>query len=105
MKIQNLIKLLVLLVLFSVSIDVYAARIQPQTSKVAMIQSVQTIVPAVLPVIASPQPEAAKRTTVMFTGDINLGRCVARASIRAGDYTHPFKHVAEKLSLADITVG
>lgn len=101
MKTKKFITLLVLLVFFSASIDVYAARIQPQTSKVAIIQSVQTIVPA----IASPQPETANRTTVMFTGDINLGRCVARASIRAGDYTHPFKHVAEKLSLADITVG
>jgi poly-gamma-glutamate synthesis protein (capsule biosynthesis protein) len=41
----------------------------------------------------------------MFTGDINLGRCIAKASIIAKDYTYPFHFVAEKLRAADITIG
>jgi poly-gamma-glutamate capsule biosynthesis protein CapA/YwtB (metallophosphatase superfamily) len=105
MQIKKFIKPFIVLILFAVSIDVYAARRETPTPKVAVVQSVQTIVPAALPVLAPQQPAEAKRTTLMFTGDINLGRCVASASIRAADYTHPFKHVAERLSTADITVG
>jgi poly-gamma-glutamate capsule biosynthesis protein CapA/YwtB (metallophosphatase superfamily) len=105
MKIKTFIKPFVVLVLFAVSIDVYAARRPAPAPKVAVIPQVQTIVPAALPALAPLQPETARRTTLMFTGDINLGRCVASASIRAADYTHPFKYVAERLSMADITVG
>jgi poly-gamma-glutamate capsule biosynthesis protein CapA/YwtB (metallophosphatase superfamily) len=54
-------------------------------------------------------PPAADQTTprisLMFTGDINLGRCVAKETIMAGDFTHPFRFVAEKLRTADLTIG
>jgi poly-gamma-glutamate synthesis protein (capsule biosynthesis protein) len=49
--------------------------------------------------------DASHPIRLMFTGDINLGRCVAKESIIAGDFAHPFRMVAEKLSDADITIG
>jgi poly-gamma-glutamate capsule biosynthesis protein CapA/YwtB (metallophosphatase superfamily) len=52
-----------------------------------------------------PADQATPRISLMFTGDINLGRCVAKETIKAGDYTHPFRFVAEKLRSADITIG
>jgi hypothetical protein len=53
------------------------------------------------------QPPAATGPSIrlMFTGDINLGRYIAKASIRANDFTYPFIFVAEKLGSADITIG
>jgi len=53
--------------------------------------------------IATVAPPAS--ITLMFTGDINLGRCIAKASTRAGDFTYPFQLVAERLRSADITIG
>ncbi len=41
----------------------------------------------------------------MFTGDINLGRCIAKTSITYNDFTYPFRFVAEQLRSADITIG
>jgi poly-gamma-glutamate capsule biosynthesis protein CapA/YwtB (metallophosphatase superfamily) len=105
MKTKKFIKPVIVLVLFSSIIDLYTARDiipGPKAAAHAAVEMVQRILPVRL---TPPQPEVSKRTTLIFTGDINLGRCVAAASIRAGDYTHPFRHVAEKLSSADITVG
>jgi poly-gamma-glutamate synthesis protein (capsule biosynthesis protein) len=49
------------------------------------------------------------RTRILFTGDINLGRCIAERTLRShtysGNYNYPFEYVAEKLRGADITVG
>ncbi len=46
---------------------------------------------------------------ILFTGDINLGRCIAKRTlvVEAGtkNYNYPFQYVAEKLRAADITVG
>ena len=53
----------------------------------------------------SPTPILAPRISLMFTGDISLGRCIARASLTARDFTYPFQFVAEKLQSVDITVG
>ncbi len=57
-----------------------------------------------LPII-TPTALNDQRTTILFTGDINLGRCVALKSMLAHDFTYPFEHVADKLTSADITVG
>lgn len=43
--------------------------------------------------------------SLIFTGDINPGRCIARASLVARDFTYPYHFVAEKLRSADITIG
>jgi poly-gamma-glutamate capsule biosynthesis protein CapA/YwtB (metallophosphatase superfamily) len=69
------------------------------------------IIPTVIPMLtfepAAPPP--ISRTRILFTGDINLGRCVAERTIISqaytGNYNYPFEFVAEKLSAADITIG
>jgi hypothetical protein len=69
--------------------------------------SVPTITLAPTFELAAPPP--ISRTRILFTGDINLGRCVAERTIISqaytGNYNYPFEFVAEKLSTADITVG
>lgn len=69
--------------------------------------SVPTVIPATTPEPAAPPP--IPRTRILFTGDINLGRCVAERTIISqaytGNYNYPFEFVAEKLNTADITVG
>jgi poly-gamma-glutamate synthesis protein (capsule biosynthesis protein) len=59
--------------------------------------------------VAPPGAKKDARTRILFTGDINLGRCIAKKTIRANEYTHdyayPFQFVAEELRSADITVG
>src|SRR6266498_301617 len=49
------------------------------------------------------------RTRILFTGDINLGRCIAKRTLVAHGYTnnynYPFQFVAEELNAADIAVG
>ncbi|CAG0951266.1 Capsule biosynthesis protein CapA [Anaerolineales bacterium] len=63
-----------------------------------------------IPEISTPSiPPALPRTRILFTGDINLGRCVAERAIISeaytGNYNYPFEFVAEELRTADITVG
>lgn len=105
MKIKKIIKPVITLVFFSVIVDLYATKQHISISPV-MVEVIQTIAPAVS-ILPQPQiqPAADRRVTLIFTGDINLGRCIAKASIRAGDYNYPFQFVAEKLRSADITVG
>lgn len=66
-----------------------------------------TTTPAVTFEPAAPHP--ISRTRILFTGDINLGRCIAERTIISqaytGNYNYPFEFVAEELSAADITVG
>ena len=51
---------------------------------------------------ASPTPPELH---LLFTGDINPGRCPAQVALAADDFTLPYQFVAEKLSAADITIG
>jgi poly-gamma-glutamate synthesis protein (capsule biosynthesis protein) len=55
--------------------------------------------------IPAPAPVSVPRISLMFTGDINPGRCITMASLAAKDFTYPFQFVAEKLRSADITIG
>jgi poly-gamma-glutamate capsule biosynthesis protein CapA/YwtB (metallophosphatase superfamily) len=68
---------------------------------------ISTITPA--PTFEPAAPPPISRTRILFTGDINLGRCVAERTIISqaytGNYNYPFEFVAEKLNAADITVG
>lgn len=50
-------------------------------------------------------PTPTPLTRLLFTGDINPGRCVAETVIAADDYTLPYEYVAEGLRSADITIG
>ncbi len=42
---------------------------------------------------------------LLFTGDINPGRCVAQAALARDDFTLPYQAVADELREADLTVG
>jgi poly-gamma-glutamate capsule biosynthesis protein CapA/YwtB (metallophosphatase superfamily) len=101
MKIKNFIKPVAALIVFSVIIDLSTS--SPKTNAHPVMTMIRAISPAL--VTGTLGSETLKQTTLIFTGDINLGRCIASASIRAEDYTYPFKYVAEKLSAADITIG
>lgn len=106
MKTKKIIKPVIALIFFSVIVDLYTIQTnvsQPKIEADVAMKMPAAILPALI--TASPAPEMMETTTLIFTGDINLGRCIASASIRAGDYTYPFKYVAERLSSADITVG
>ena len=45
------------------------------------------------------------QTTIMFTGDIMLGRSVMGAAIDNNDSLYPFRHVKDVIKNADITFG
>jgi len=58
--------------------------------------------------MVTPAPAAASRepvTRLLFTGDINPGRCPAQAALAANDFALPYQAVADKLRAADITIG
>jgi hypothetical protein len=61
------------------------------------------------PVIQEFVPTQSPRTRILFTGDINLGRCIAKRTLSeyadTNNYNYPFQFVAEELNTADITVG
>ena len=50
-------------------------------------------------------PTAPPEITLLFTGDITLGRCVYAISKAANDLALPFRQVAEVLQSADLAVG
>ena len=89
------------------------AVVQPKLEpKLAVSQSVSLkkavdVRDAALTPVDAAQP--AQRTRILFTGDITLGRCIARRALSANVYTHnynyPFDLVADDLRAADITVG
>jgi len=54
-----------------------------------------------LPPSATPPPEI----TLLFTGDINPGRCVYQTVKQANDMALPYRPLAEMLQSADILVG
>ncbi len=56
---------------------------------------------------SSPPPSATPLplTHILFTGDINPGRCVAKLMIEKNDFTLPYQALADDLRSADILVG
>jgi poly-gamma-glutamate capsule biosynthesis protein CapA/YwtB (metallophosphatase superfamily) len=55
---------------------------------------------------ATAAPSATPPTIrLLFTGDINPGRCPAQRSLRADDFTLPYQRVADVLRAADLTIG
>ena len=60
-------------------------------------------------VIHEATPTQSQRTRILFTGDINLGRCIAKRTLSAqagtNNFNYPFQFVAEELRASDITVG
>ena len=63
-----------------------------------------------LPLSATPAPDGPTATPepvirLVFTGDINPGRCPAQAALAANDFAVPYQMVSDTLHAADITVG
>jgi len=56
-----------------------------------------------------PVPTQTPQTRIFFTGDINLGRCIAKRTLsmqaKTNNYNYPVEFVAKELRAADITVG
>lgn len=102
------LRILIMLALLGVFIG-EAIRSDPIQAHTA--SQIATNTPTVTPVTAldPAAPPPISRTRILFTGDINLGRCVAERTIISqaytGNYNYPFEFVAEKLSAADITIG
>ena len=57
------------------------------------------------PVVAARPVPAEPTIRLLFTGDINPGRCAAQVALRAGNFNLPYELVADELRAADITVG
>jgi poly-gamma-glutamate synthesis protein (capsule biosynthesis protein) len=55
--------------------------------------------------VLDPTVTAAPETTLLFVGDIQLGRCVYTLAEASGDLASPFTPLSELLSAADITIG
>jgi len=53
---------------------------------------------------SSPTPTARPEIHLLFTGDINPGRCPAQKALASNDFTVAYRFVAEQLRAADITV-
>ncbi len=102
MKLIRTLEFLAVLTVISMIIEMTVARPDAPVLRRAALQTKQE---SFLQNHPAPAVEAPARISLMFTGDINLGRCVAKESIIAGDFTHPFRFVAEKLRSADITIG
>ncbi len=67
-------------------------------------QSASSPIAVATPSMASATP-IEPTVRLLFTGDINPGRCLAEQAIGYDDFTIPYKLLASELSAADITVG
>ena len=63
------------------------------------------VVPPTATAVIEPSPSAEPTITLLFTGDIQLGRCVYTLAQATGDLTSPFAAMADLLSSADLTIG
>jgi poly-gamma-glutamate capsule biosynthesis protein CapA/YwtB (metallophosphatase superfamily) len=64
-----------------------------------------TELPTVMPPPATLTPTSPPLIRLLFTGDINPGRCPAQIALINNDFTLAYQAVAEVLRAADITVG
>lgn len=74
----------------------------------AAVTSAPTAAPVARPTataVIEPSPSPEPTITLMFTGDIQLGRCVYTLAQATGDLTSPFAALADTLSAADLTIG
>jgi poly-gamma-glutamate capsule biosynthesis protein CapA/YwtB (metallophosphatase superfamily) len=61
--------------------------------------------PASLQLSSGVVEPAEPTVRLLFTGDINPGRCIAQVALRYDDFTIPYQLVVNELSSADITIG
>ena len=99
----NYLKVLIMLILLGILAG------EAGRSKTTLAQEIHptTVSTPVVPTVVATQPTQSPiiPIRVLFTGDINLGRCIAKRAIHSNDYNYPFQFVAEELRAADITVG
>ncbi len=83
-----------------------ATRSLPLPTVAPTLQPTVTASPAYSnPLEPSPSPTPSGTVRLLFTGDINPGRCPAAASLLANDFTLPYRYVAQELRSADLTIG
>ncbi len=71
-----------------------------------LISSLIAFLIALIPSFSNPINNLpVKQTTIIFTGDMMLGRSVMGAAIDSNDYFYPFRNTYEFLKKADITFG
>lgn len=70
-----------------------------------LISSLISFLIALIPTFSGITIQAVNQTTILFTGDIMLGRSVMGEAIDRNDYLYPFRNVQSFLSDADITFG
>lgn len=92
-------------------VDAPTASAPPGPTEV-MPTAVVTLAPTALPVVRptataviEPSPTPEPTITLLFTGDIQLGRCVYTLAQATGDLTSPFAALADTLASADLTIG
>lgn len=102
MNIKAITRTVILTALLSAILDMVSIRYENVSSLGQSHQLLQKTGKISPPAATAVPPE---RVSMLFTGDITLGRCVAKAATRAGDFTYPFQYVAERLRSADITIG
>ena len=83
--------------------------VAPADTAAAAPTATATAVPSTTPTLtATAEPTftaSPPAIRLLFTGDINPGRCPAQRALRANDFTLPYHHVAEVLRAADLTIG
>jgi len=60
---------------------------------------------SLIPQPVTPTPTSLPLIRLLFTGDINPGRCPAQIALITNDFTLPYQAVAETLRAADIAIG
>jgi poly-gamma-glutamate capsule biosynthesis protein CapA/YwtB (metallophosphatase superfamily) len=85
-------------------VSLLAACVAPVT---APVETPTALPPSPAPTRPAPTatPTELPVTRILFTGDINPGRCVAKVMKEKDDFTWPYQALAEELQAADILVG
>jgi Bacterial capsule synthesis protein PGA_cap len=107
---QHTKKYLKILIVFVILGMITGGAVSTKTTLARKGSSITLYTPVASPtVIHEPTPTQSLKTRILFTGDINLGRCIAERTIikngQTNNYNHPIEFVAEKLQAANITVS
>src|SRR5207244_2464506 len=76
-----------------------------QTATIAPAATVAVVTAAPLFTARAPASAAPPVLHILFTGDINPGRCPAQIALAHNDFTLPYQVVGDALRAADITIG
>lgn len=83
------------------------AMLQPELALPAPTSQPSSISPEFVATSSNILPVAKPLPVIhlLFTGDINPGRCLAQAALQANDFERPYQYVADKLRQADLAIG